>query len=77
VQLRVPPEALGARRLRVRENRMHGLTGGDWKRSTATVNAKAATRKLWAGARRPTADHMPPRQSPTLLVRDHVAGRRR
>ena len=41
---------------RVRENLMHGLTGGGWKRTPATVEAKAVQGKRWTGAPRPTAD---------------------
>src|SRR6185312_9519317 len=52
---------------------MHGLTGGGWKRKRYRPWLK---RKLPAGKPRQERsdlqpNHSPPRQPPTLLVRDH------
>jgi len=53
----------------VRENRMHGLTGGGWKRSDLTMDAAVkrpageSRGKVAAGPKRQAT---PPRQPPTL-----------
>jgi len=54
---------------RVRENRTHGSTGGDWKRSTLATDAKKNSRTGNHSAHNGFAAYrqkLPPRQSPTL-----------
>jgi hypothetical protein len=53
---------------RVRENRMHGSTGGSWKRSTLTNGHRGGTPDRETGGTQapgPTSQPLPPRQLPT------------
>ena len=54
---------------RVRENRTHGSTGGDWKRSTLARDAKMNSgtgNRSTTGGFATYRQELPPRQPPTL-----------